>query len=531
MTRHLFLFVILAALLVMWYVAAAGGGFPLDDSWIHQTFGRNLALHGEWAFLPGQPVAASTSPLYTVLLSIGYRLGMPYQIWTHGLGVIALASTALIGAAWAKKVLPDYAFAPWIVGFSLLTTWHHVWAAAAGMETLLFGALVLALVVWPWWDGPSSLRRRFAWGAAFGVLSALTVLARPEGITIVVWVGLILLFREIVITAFQAHTPGDGRLALPLPLQWLLAVGIAFFIVIAPYLWLNLQLTGGLLPNTAAAKFQQHAVLQALPFTERMGRLFVAIIAGGQVALVPGIVIYVGWRLRAWYAKPSQLLIIWELACWMLPLVWAVGLIVLYAWRLPADYQHGRYVLPALPALVLMGSAGLCVALGFISDAQKSMGFTGLLRRVVVRAWAMTFVLLYAYYLVAGREIYRVDVAIIDGEMVTAAHWIRDNLPPDDLLAIHDIGAVGYFASRPMLDIAGLITPDVVPLIGQPDALWAFMQDRGAKYLLAFPDQIPGGRVDDPRLCPVYSTNAAVTQQVGHANMQVYRLAWDERCE
>src|SRR5688572_31182578 len=99
MNRQTLLFVILAALLVLWYVATAGGGFPLDDSWIHQTFARNLALHGEWAFLPGQPAAASTSALYTVLLSIGYRLGISYQLWTHGLGALALACTALIGAA------------------------------------------------------------------------------------------------------------------------------------------------------------------------------------------------------------------------------------------------------------------------------------------------------------------------------------------------------------------------------------------------------------------------------------------------
>jgi hypothetical protein len=352
------------------------------------------------------------------------------------------------------------------------------------------------------------------------------VLARPEGIAAVGLVGLVLLWREMV------NVRANESAERAAPFVWIFGTGLAFFVLLLPYFSLNVQLTGGLLPNTAAAKFQQHAVLQILPFTERMTRLFVAIIAGGQVALVPGIVIYILWSfgMRARHSVSLQASL-WELARWMLPLAWAVGLIVLYAWRLPADYQHGRYVMPALPALVLMGSAGLCLALRFIAQPQKSISLGWRLQRVVVRAWAITVVLLYAYYLVAGREIYRVDVAIIDGEMVNAAHWIEANLPPDDLLAIHDIGAVGYFASRPMLDIAGLITPEVVPFIGQPDALWALMQQRGAKYLLAFPDQIPGGRVDDPRLCPVYSTNAAVTQQVGHANMQVYRLTWDGKCE
>ncbi len=510
MTRRSFVFLLVAALLVLWYVASAGGGFPLDDSWIHQTFARNLALHGEWAFLVGQPVAASTSPLYTVLLSIGYRLGIAYPLWTHGLGIIALAVTGLIGAAWARRAMPTLPFAPWVVGLALLTTWHHIWAAAAGMETLIFADLVLALLVWPWWDGPSSQRGRFMWGTAFGGLAACTVLARPEGILAVGLVGLVLLWQEMA-----------QRKAASL--LWIGGAGAAFLVCLAPYLILNVQLTGGLLPNTAAAKFQQHAVLLTLPFAERVWRLFVAIIAGGQILLVPGLVIFVAEGV-----KRARAVGMWALTRWLLPLAWAGGLLVLYAWRLPADYQHGRYVLPALPALVLMGSAGLCLVWRLVRT--RTPGTASLLRRVLIQAWAITIVLLSGYYLNLGREIYTVDVAIIDGEMVTAAHWIHDHLPDTALLAIHDIGAVGYFAPRPLLDIAGLITPEVVPLIGQPEALWDLMQTRGAKYLLAFPDQIPGGRIDDPRLCPLYSTNAAITQRVGHANMQVYRLAWAGGC-
>ena len=71
----------------------------------------------------------------------------------------------------------------------------------------------------------------------------------------------------------------------------------------------------------------------------------------------------------------------------------------------------------------------------------------------------------------------------------------------------HDIGAVGYFAPRPILDIAGLVSPEVVPLMQHPDAMWALMQERGGKYLEALDNQVPGGDVHDPRLCAVFTTD------------------------
>jgi hypothetical protein len=40
--------------------------------------------------------------------------------------------------------------------------------------------------------------------------------------------------------------------------------------------------------------------------------------------------------------------------------------------------------------------------------------------------------------------------------------WINENLPSDVILAAHDIGAVRLFLSNPLVDLAGLITPEVV---------------------------------------------------------------------
>jgi len=57
-------------------------GFPLDDSWIHLTYARNLAVHGQWAFQLGHPSAGSTAPLWTFLLALGFWLSLAPYFWT-----------------------------------------------------------------------------------------------------------------------------------------------------------------------------------------------------------------------------------------------------------------------------------------------------------------------------------------------------------------------------------------------------------------------------------------------------------------
>src|SRR4030095_4385759 len=50
---------------------AGAAGFPLDDSWIHLQFARNLAAGAGFSYNPGRPIAGSTAPLWTLLLGAG----------------------------------------------------------------------------------------------------------------------------------------------------------------------------------------------------------------------------------------------------------------------------------------------------------------------------------------------------------------------------------------------------------------------------------------------------------------------------
>jgi hypothetical protein len=510
-TRRDAYFLLLATGLVSIYVLVAGGGFPLDDSWIHQTYGRNLALRGEWAFIPGEPSAASTSPLYTVLLAIGYFLRIPYKLWTHGLGTIALTITAMFGARLADRLVtgrqsPEK-HAGLITGLALVSTWHLLWAAAAGMETIIFGMMSLLLIFLAWRelddDRSREMQPLLLRGSIFGIFTALTALTRPEGVLLGGIIALVMLI-----------TQPQGNIQKVI--VWGIGATIGFAVMIAPYAWLNLQLTGGFLPNTANAKFVQFAIRREnIPYLERFYLLAQAILAGGQFLLLPGLVAYIigifkqyDWRKALYY---------------LLPLWWSIALIALYAERLPAWDQHGRYVIPALPALIVIGVIGTIWLLRWSNRL--------FLARIGVRVLALSTVLVYLIFVAWGIQIYRVDVAIIDGEMVAGAYYIRDNLPEDELLAIHDIGAVGYFAPRPMLDVAGLVSAEVIPLIDNPDAMWSYLEANGADYFFGFPDQIPGRNANDPRLCLVYATDAEITRQVGQPNMALYRLAWDATCD
>ena len=498
--RYDVLFLILAAGLVLLNVAVAGSGFPLDDSWIHQVYGRNLAETGQWAFVPGVPSAASTSPLYTVLLSIGYKLGIPYALWTHGLGALALAVAAMIGARLGER-LSDSKYAGLLTGLALVGSWHLVWASSAGMETMIFSMWTLALIVLAWRE-QDALSEKFQnvvlRGVVFGIIAALATLTRPEGLMLVGLAGLTMLIVRPQ-GAFQKF------------FAWGASAGVSFLIVLAPYLLLNLQLTGGLLPDTAAAKMAQMAPHLALSYPARVINMAFPLIAGGQLLLLPGIIYFAisSSRQRRWFD--------------FLPLLWAVGLVLLYAARLPAPYQHGRYVIPTLPSLIVVGVAG--------SIALFRLGQKSLAGRVITRTVAVSTALLFAYYaLIVGPSVNKVDVSIINEEMVASASWIIANIPPSQLLAIHDIGAVGYFAPRPILDIAGLVSPEVVPIILDKDKLYALMKERNVRYLMAFPDQVPGADVGDPRLCPVFTTHGATSPRQGGYNMTVYALTWDGIC-
>jgi hypothetical protein len=72
--------------------------------------------------------------------------------------------------------------------------------------------------------------------------------------------------------------------------------------------------------------------------------------------------------------------------------------------------------------------------------------------------------------------------------MVEPAQWVSENLNAKDLIAVHDIGAMGYFTKNPMLDLAGLINPEVIPFMNDDQKIIGYMRGKNTKYFIGFSD-------------------------------------------
>ncbi|MBI3167972.1 MAG: hypothetical protein HYZ22_05805 [Chloroflexi bacterium] len=451
-------------------------GFPLDDSWIHLTFARNLAEHGEWSFRPGAPSAGSTSPLWSALLSIGFLLNLEPYIWTYFLGLLTMWSLSVVCEITARRLVTTYtAPIPW-VGIFIIVEWHLLWAAMSGMETLLHG-LIATLVL-------SALMMNSRRYLTLGLLTGLSVWVRPDGLT---------LLGPLVLAVLLDEKDTPTRL------RGLLRVLIGFGAVFLLYLFFNLLIGGTPMPNTYYAKQAEYAAWQGFPLSRRLGELFVQLLVGPSFLLIPGIMM---WAVRSVQKRSWSSL---------LALTWSVGYMLLYMLRLPM-YQHGRYIMPAMPIFFLLGLLAV-VEFAAGKTFKRYQWFVSTL-------WNISLASVTLLFIVLGARSYAQDVNLIEREMVEPAKWASANLPPEAVVAAHDIGALGYFDGHELIDLAGLVSPEVIPFIRDETRLAAYLDEKNADYLIAFADLYPEMTVGK---AVVFTASDDIANVGDFAPMTIYR--------
>jgi hypothetical protein len=270
------------------------------------------------------------------------------------------------------------------------------------------------------------------WRAA-GVWLALAALARPESAAV-----------TIVLAALTPwlRDSARSRAALGSLLVPSLIGGAA---LAAHHLWA----TGSPLPATFAGKSAASAAALPGRFTAAIRHVLPAVppLAGGGAWIALGGLAFV----RS--ARPHLLRT-------ALPLIAAVAFLLanllLIAPIDPAAFYHQRYLLPAVPLLLVALAIG-----GFGWGARLPKRFAALPIAALLALAAVGAVRTIGP---ESRHLHN-DVRNINEVQRRIGERLRASLPPGTWVAATDAGAVRYFSRLPVLDVLGLNTPQML----QPD--------------------------------------------------------------
>jgi hypothetical protein len=422
-------------------------GFPLDDAWIHQTYAKNLAASGSWAYRGTNVSGGSTSPLWTLLISLGDLVSSSFGIvWTFILSIFAFSILVVFACRSLQQLVQLQNRWLYLIPCGVIATeWHLLWSVGSGMETILFSAVIILLFF-------LLLQEEIKWGLV-GLLCGILVWIRPDGLTLL---GPVLLI--LVIQTLSRQARGKKIVAFLLPL-------LALILAYAGFNW---AITGRVFPNTFYAKQVEYQQLWSIPIGARIFNEFAPIFTGAGVLLLPGFLAAIWQAVKS---RDARLIGV---------ILWILGYVLLYAIRLPVVYQHGRYVFPVIAPYMLVSWVGVFKLLKLAKE-QK-------FRRLLTFGWLGSLLIVSLAFYGIGIKTYQEDVEVIDQLMVQPAKWLAVNVPETQIIAVHDIGAMGYFTQNPLIDLAGLIDPGVIPYMHDESGLLKFMKSHGADYFVGISD-------------------------------------------
>ena len=483
--------------LAVFYAAACistegRGGVPLDDAWIHFQFARNVARGHGISFNPGQPTSGSTAPLWTLILAVGYLLGCRFPLTGQMLSAVGLLTTSAATYALSKRLTGSRG-ASWLAAIVVSTNGRMVWAGLSALETSLFTTLSL-LAVAGYLTDRSAGRCRFRTAALF----ALAALSRPEGYLLFALIVTDFVFASAVRSQSRSQPQWCGIPLLPIAL---------FGVIVLPSLLFSLLTSGHLLPNTYHAK----AVVSPIPDLEFVSVAARYLILDNPVAL-PFFIIGLAVLLR----RATVLSL------------WIVGLPLVYSFLGAVLYQHGRYLIPLVPCNAIAGVLGLVKARSIASKRSRTVA-----RWVASSSGIAVLVSIYLvgalWRLPVMANQYGRNVRDINQMHVALGAWVAENTEPTALVALNDIGAITYVSQRQVIDLAGLVTPDIIPILGEPNRdarLVEYLERNRAEYVVIFPNWFPGIASRDDLLEEVHRVTLDSNSIAGGDTMVVFRANW-----
>jgi hypothetical protein len=171
------------------------------------------------------------------------------------------------------------------------------------------------------------------------------------------------------------------------------------------------------------------------------------------------------------------------------------------------SFQEGRYSMHLLPVAVVL----LAVA------APRG--------ERVRHAVALLWLVLALVLLPRAADRYAWAVQNINAMQVHLGRWVDRELPKTARIAVNDIGAIAFFSRREVIDLIGLVTPEILPYRRRGDAgVLEYVRETCPDYLIVFPTWFPELTKLDWLVEPIYRVRLERNVVSGGDEMVVYRL-------
>jgi len=387
----------LVPIVIVIYFAYLARNFQLDDALIYLRYIRNLFDGQGLVYNPGTNLNGLTSPLYTYLMIMGSMILRDLQLTSIVISAVFMVGACLVGGRLFSRSNFEAIFTASVIG--AIAYFYHTF----GMETPIFLFLIgLSLYLY---------KKESPW---FIISLALLLITRSEG----VFLGAVIAVDYLV----RHRRLPDYR--------YLVA---ATLIVAGPFVF-SYFYYGSLLPATGGAKIGQgQSGLWGAGWSFLDVGYFIPAFLKGS-ALAAGI--FFGLALYGFYTEIRNRIVIIAGVFLALLAAFYIGLnIPNYHW----------YYAPFVYFMVIFASRGLWRLF------ELALGW-----RLPLRV-ALVFVVSTGFGYSLTKSVSLEERGANQG-YVMMGNWLNENTPADSSVAMVEIGTVGWYSEREIIDILGLVS-------------------------------------------------------------------------
>jgi hypothetical protein len=410
----LFVFLLLA-LTIRLVLVALYPHYAIDDAAITMRYAQNLIRGQGFVYNQGERVLGTTTPIYTLVLSgLGLLFGdffLPTGILNSLIDVGSLTIVYLLFARRGQTRLGVVASG--LIGSYMPLLQMPMWRMETSLYVFFILLTVLAISEGKWHLGAIS--------------SGILMLIRPDGAIVA---AVFVLCYLLVKRSFPVT-----------PMLTMLAVALPWFLFALVYF-------GSPIPQSVYAKsiiYTQQAIVEQSASFIRILAIGGQYSAGHRLLMLPFVLIGL---INAFVDRR-----------WLIPLsLWFVVYVLFY--EVSGIYLFHWYLAPAyVPLLIFFVSGGDRFVKWCLKYAETLRRFEMPLYSLLVSG--VIVIGIVSGYMVSKRleresEYFSAPILI--------AQWLRDHTPPDVKVCADTIGFLGLYSDRKILDVVGLVSPEVISL-------------------------------------------------------------------